>query len=299
MDFQKARTCDRPKVPHLSRGCHTVACHSIWLSDCLQLPPKHCRPSKKTVTIEAKQSPTILALVRRCNNPQLQQRSTRFPLCSLDMHTLALSVSIQSESDRHVALCLNVQVAIVMFRDLTDPDISGWRSEVEADPLISTCAANIVFDYTIATTFMAELIRLGTLTLRYEVAQGARSSSSGAIWTALDRTSLEQTAWDEESRSAVELLQQLLKDSHLGMACEQRTENQGVCLRISVLANDDGLWSVTNSYRAKRLRILFSLLDRSWDGGGEKLLQPSVSLKSNLADFRPRTCRLASKGSTH
>jgi hypothetical protein len=76
---------------------------------------------------------------------------------------------------------------------------------------------------------------------------------------------------DEKDIAAADTLAWCLEDSTLGVTAECSRRGDSVLIRVAVLANDAGHWRMTAA-RTHLIRELFALLDKSWDGGGGKVL---------------------------
>ncbi|KAL1413033.1 hypothetical protein Q8F55_000782 [Vanrija albida] len=120
-----------------------------------------------------------------------------------------------------------------------------------------------------------DAIKLGTLGLVKRGAPGGDTPGGDpAPWEPLDAAFLEATEWLESEADTVALLVALLHDAALGAQIEYRTTPSGILVRVSVLPNDNGRWRAGGA-RTKRLKALFKLLDRGWDGGEGRLLETS------------------------
>ncbi|WOO76723.1 putative ATP-dependent helicase [Vanrija pseudolonga] len=121
-----------------------------------------------------------------------------------------------------------------------------------------------------------DAIKLGTVVLARRGGPGGGGAPHGdpGPWEPLDAAFLEDTDWPESEADTVALLLGLLHDLTLGAYLEQRATPSGTIIRVSVLPNDNGRWRAGGA-RTKRLKALFKLLDRGWDGGEGRLLATS------------------------
>lgn len=122
---------------------------------------------------------------------------------------------------------------------------------------------------------MPKPLQLGTVLLRS--ASGDWGPGWLKHWVPTDAAFLDTTVWDADSQSIAELLSTCIRDSCLRATLEQRYEGRSVRLRVSVIPNDDRAWN-GSSHRVKRLKELFAVLERGWDGEDcGRVLQVPVS----------------------
>lgn len=127
-----------------------------------------------------------------------------------------------------------------------------------------------------------DAIKLGTVLLvrRGDPGGGGAPHGDPGPWEPLDTAFLEHTDWPESEADSVTLLLAVLHDTTLGAYLEHRATRSGTVIRVSVLPNDNGRWRASGA-RTKRLKALFKLLDRGWDGGEGRLLETSVSFPAS------------------
>lgn len=134
---------------------------------------------------------------------------------------------------------------------------------------------------------MPKPVQLGTVRLLSLGSAG--SPSKPPQWVPTDSAFLERTSWHTDSEAVADLLAQCLRDSCLGASLSRRQDGRVVRVRVSVTPNDDRSWN-SSSHRVKRLKRLFPLLEKGWDGkaDGEILLQVPVSTGSSADRWRMR-----------
>lgn len=119
-------------------------------------------------------------------------------------------------------------------------------------------------------------LQLGTLTIKADPDAGPSAQPDDPEWALLDAAYLDRHPWAPEESDKIGLLKDLLRDVYLSTSCDRRRRGDEVVVRVAISTNDAGRWN-NSSQRVNRLRRLFPLLDKGWDGEEGRLLEDTVS----------------------
>lgn len=140
---------------------------------------------------------------------------------------------------------------------------------------------------------MAPLISLGTCTLSIDPAcAGPFAFRFDQLWTPFNAGFLDGGNWAPGEEGKIDILTRCLKDPSLDAECHLQRRAHIVVIRVAISSNDDGRWK-PSSARSRVLKDLFGILDKDWNGGGDKVLMETVSFDVYHCELTVRVRSLA------